>query len=90
VLPWAGSTKSQLISCFARLHSQGVYAKLHRALKHYLQHSAVLLHQYEMRFLQQDLRFNSHAICALQEASEAYIVDLFEVNASIRDIVLPD
>ena len=26
----------------------------------------------------QDLRFNSHAILALQESAEAYLVDLFE------------
>ncbi len=31
----------------------------------------------------QDLRFNSHAIAALQHASEIYLVDLFEVNAAL-------
>ena len=31
----------------------------------------------------QDLRFNSHAIAALQEASAAYFVGLFELNTSI-------
>ena len=30
-----------------------------------------------------DLRFQSFALAALQEASEAYLVGLFEVNASI-------
>ena len=35
------------------------------------------------RDFKQDLRFNSHAIAALQESGEAYLVGLFEVNASI-------
>jgi hypothetical protein len=30
-----------------------------------------------------DLRFNSHAVMALQESAEAYLVGLFEVNASL-------
>ncbi len=30
-----------------------------------------------------DLRFQSHAIAALQHASEIYLVDLFEVNAAL-------
>ena len=34
-------------------------------------------------YFQADLRFNSHAIAALQESGEAYLVGLFEVNASI-------
>ena len=43
-----------------------------------------------MYFSQSDLRFNSHANCALQEATEAYAVDLFEVKVSMCDIVLLD
>jgi hypothetical protein len=36
-----------------------------------------------MCFSQADLRFQSFAIAALQEASEIYLVDLFEVNAAL-------
>jgi histone H3/H4 len=32
---------------------------------------------------QPDLRFQSHALAALQHASEIYLVDLFEVNAAL-------
>ncbi len=38
----------------------------------------------------QDLRFNSHAIAALQHASEIYLVDLFEVNAALFLLQLID
>ncbi len=31
---------------------------------------------------QADLRYQSHALCALQHAAEIYLVNLFEVNAS--------
>ncbi len=45
---------------------------------------AVMLRQTDMCFdhTQADLRYNSHAITALQEACEAFLVALFEVNAS--------
>jgi hypothetical protein len=47
-----------------------------------LRRSAVLLRQTDMCFdqTQADLRFQSPAILALQEVSEAFLVALFEVN----------
>ncbi len=39
----------------------------------------------------QDLRYQSHALCALQSAAEAYLVDFFEVSASVCiNVQLPD
>ena len=45
-----------------------------------MQHSVVLLRQTDVCAAQADLRFQSHAIAALQEASENFLVALFEVN----------
>ena len=36
------------------------------------------MHGYIYAHMQSDLRFQSHAILALQEAAEAYLVGLFE------------
>ena len=50
---------------------------------------ARLVREVESDF-KQDLKFQSHAIAALQEASEIYLVELFEVNASsIYSFLLP-
>ena len=37
----------------------------------------------DFKMVENGWRFNSHAIAALQESSEAYLVGLFEVNDSI-------
>lgn len=38
----------------------------------------VVISYFVLWFLQTDLRFQSHAVLALQEAAEAYLVGLFE------------
>ena len=48
-----------------------------------MQHSAVLWRQTDAwGVAQADLRFQSHAIAALQESAEIYITNLFEVNGN--------
>jgi len=75
------ATRSQLSYWSGNSHSSGSSVKYHRTTRFDIFYYLVICvswHQCRILFSQTELRFQSSAIAALQEAAEAYIVGLFE------------